>query len=182
MKKADLKKAIEAGTPVAVHIGYRAQDEYPTYGVHSAEVIAVGQKRRVYSGRRSDFGGHITEDGVRVRFTDGQPNSTQKPITSPRPQAGTDEYEDTEDRIVSARDIIDTLDDYVRKSAQQQAAQQAAEQRKQSLKQRAEQLAERVGGGAEANYERGFRNGGMYDGRVVVSASALEALLEEAGK
>ena len=111
MKKQDLKTAIEDGTIVAVNTGYRTPGKFPL-SCAKAKVIAVDQERRVYSGARYDFSGHIARDGVRVRFE-----------TQPRYEVGSrpllrashlrDTYEDTQDRVVAAREVILPWDEYV---------------------------------------------------------------------
>lgn len=70
MKKADLRKAVADGTVVAVVTAHKPQGEFVTSGKR-ATVIEVDIPRRVYTGVRSDFGGHIVNDGVRVRYEDG---------------------------------------------------------------------------------------------------------------
>lgn len=112
MKKADLKKAIAAKTVIAVAPGYVARGEYPR-NAYRATVVAVGQKRRVFSGARWDMAGHIAEDGVRIRYESDVPtNGGLRPISSTEAFGRRDLYEETADRIVAPHSCIAPWDEY----------------------------------------------------------------------
>lgn len=155
MKKADLKKAIDAGTVIAVAPEFR-RGTYPTRAVR-ATVVAVDQDRRVFSGARWDMSGHIAHDGVRVRYEQPSPGDPGRPpIVGHRGMLRSDVYQVTDDRIVPAASCIAPWDEYeverarvVDKNAAERTAEEAEEKRHVDAAQR---LAELLGDAQVARY------------------------------
>jgi hypothetical protein len=64
MKVKDMRAAIEKGDPLAVTVIRYRNDVSGRHG----HAVSVKQERRVNSGERWDFRGHIVKDGIGVRF------------------------------------------------------------------------------------------------------------------
>lgn len=120
MKRADIIKAMEAGTEVAVVD--RVSRDLP-YSASRAVIVAVGQKCRGGSTGRKPM-----EDGIRVRSVGGEfpGRFWQRPTISFVSSLRGDEYEDSPDRIVSSRQVYATWADYEAQREAQREAQQAA--------------------------------------------------------
>jgi hypothetical protein len=100
MKKTALRDAITNQTPVAVVTDHKPRGQFVTTGKR-ATVIAIDQPRHVHTGQRWDWGGHRVEDGIRVRYENG--NET---LVAPHDVISTwSEYETERD---SARAVVDT--------------------------------------------------------------------------
>jgi hypothetical protein len=100
VKVKDMEKCIADGAEVAV--GHTFKGEIPTK-LQRAEIVAVRQPRRVYTGERADWSGHNSNTGVRVRYLDDDPGS--EAVVAPNDvYAPWDEYLEIRERALNEND------------------------------------------------------------------------------
>lgn len=136
MKVKEMEKLVERASleldadAVAVLPGVAEWEQ--DYG-RKARVIAVRQRRRVYSGARSDWGGHLADDGVKIVWLEDQHNS----------KAG-------EEAIVGPRQIVSLWNEYAEQRAKRQLRDQERRDGIAEQERRARELAAKLGEGAFA--------------------------------
>ena len=158
MKKPDMRKAMEEGTPVAISL-FRGQD-YPTFA-SKAIIVRLNAERTVSGGRSYRL--KKAQDGVIVRYL---------PAPSER-----------EDEVVIARNVIDTWEEYEHRTAEIAQRRKESEQSRASVEERAQSLARRLtelGFPAETDYylPRSHRAGPGYYRGVRLGFTAAEKLVE----
>jgi hypothetical protein len=145
MRKKDMQAAIDAGTIVAVGRGLE-RGEIPDR-CRQARIVSLSQPRRVHTGARSDFGGHLSGDGVRIAYLDDAQNGIpdHQPITGYTGYIGGDKYENTTDRVVGPRDIYDAYDQWVTDIAEVRARKAEENDAKLARQRRSQEAADAIG-------------------------------------
>jgi hypothetical protein len=182
VKKKEMQKLMEDGTPVAIGRAFSGEDV--PRSVRKARIVSLGAKRAVHNGGRS-MGFHSVSDGVRVEYVDGkEPPGMDRPVLAVGALRNTYE-EDTDQRVVPPRDV------YAEWSAWESAA--AKDHERRELQQRthdecremALSLADEISiglggnlsrgaGAARAHYRRLPSGAGEYDGVVLSLEAARE--------
>jgi len=186
MKKADMRKAMDAGTVVAV--GRRpTKDTLPT-DAKPATIVGLNAKRRVHSGARWDIGGHIAEDGVRVRYdteVTGYTLGGQPILVARSSWARGDDHEETDDRVVAPKDVIMPWDEYEVKLAEQVARRDSRESARRDAETQSRELAAaltELGFAADPYYYRDYLTRGHVPGEyrgVIISIAQAAKLVEQ---